>query len=223
MNNQENSLVLIKDLGMINPTEKSTYKVRYGLYKCYCGNEFESPVNNVKRGHTKSCGCYKKQRTIESKTTHKLTKHRLYGTWNQIMQRCNNPKHKAYKNYGGRGITVCDEWLDVKNFIDDMYSSYRECLTIDRIDVDGNYCKDNCRWVDSTIQNRNTRKTRTNNTSGYRGVSFFKRDDKWRAQICVNNKTKHIGYFDTPLEAAQTYDNYVIINGLEHTLNFKGN
>ncbi len=136
------------------------------------------------------------------------------------MQRCHNPNSTKYKDYGGRGIDVCERWKDIKNFIDDMYPSYQEGLTIDRIDVNGNYEPSNCRWVEDVVQKRNTRKLQKNNTSGYRGVYFDKYANKWSVIIGVNKKKIKIGYFKTAEEGARAYDKYVIVNNLEHPTNF---
>ena len=150
---------------------------------------------------------------------HGMRKHRLYNTWLNIIHRTNNPRYVAYKNYGGRGISTCERWMDIKNFIEDMYPSFKEGLTLDRIDNDGNYELSNCRWATQTIQSRNTRILGVNNTSGYRGVSFSKRHKKWRSQIKVNYKCISIGIYIDPLDAAIAYDRYVFDNKLNHTIN----
>lgn len=137
-----------------------------------------------------------------------------------MMERCNNINHKDYKYYGARGISVCDEWHNIQNFIKDMYPYFEDGLTLDRIDNDKDYSKDNCRWTNKKIQSRNTRKIRSNNTSGYRGIVFDKKRNKFRAKISVDNKSIHLGRFITALEAARAYDNYIITNNLEHTRNF---
>jgi len=201
--------ILLEDLGMRYPTEKSKRKHRYGLYQCqYCGKEFEAQIHHIKNGETKSCGCLT--------STHGLTKHRLYKTWYQMKARCYNEKNLNYKDYGGRGIQVCERWLDINNFIEDMYPSFVEGLTLDRIDVDGNYEPDNVRWTTQTIQMRNTREIYRTNTSGYRGVSWKKRRNNWGVQIRVNNTRIYLGAFKTALEAGKAYERYVRLNNLEH-------
>ena len=211
-NNQNKNLVLIQDLGYKFPNENSKQKSRYALYKCFCGKEFKAIVKNVKAGSTQSCGC--------TKITHNLHRHRLYSVWSNMIQRCTNPEIKDYKNYGERGITVCNEWLNIETFIKDMYPTYKDGLSIDRINVNGNYEKSNCRWTSKEIQARNTRKIMTTNTSGYRGASWHKRDKKWMATICIDNKKIYLGYFDTSIKAAKAYDKYIEDNNLEHTKNF---
>ena len=221
-NNNENEILetitFIKDLGMMYPTESSKRKYRFGIYKCgFCGEEFRTLINSVKNGHTKSCGCYQKRRTSESQKTHGLRSTRLYTVWADIKRRTLNPKNKRYSDYGGRGITICDEWLDVQNFYDwAMENGYEENkgLSIDRIDNNGNYCPENCRWTTSIIQNRN-RRIRKDNTSGYRGVSYHKDNNKYIAKIRVNKKRIHLGTFKTAVEGAIAYNNYIIENNLE--------
>lgn len=207
-----NEIILLEDLGMLY-TKNSKRTYRFGLYKCFCGKEFKAQSTSIKNKYTKSCGC--------TNGTHKLRGHRLYHIWNQMKQRCNNKNYTNYEYYGARGITICEEWLDINNFINDMYPSYKEGLSIDRIDNNKGYSKDNCRWSDKSTQVRNTRKIYSHNTSGYRGVHFNKKDKKWISQIVLNNKQIRLGNFNTAIEAAKAYDSYVINNKLEHTINFK--
>lgn len=124
------------------------------LCVCECGNLVEPTQNNLQRGKTKSCGCLNK----EIVTKHGKSKCKLYKVYHAMLDRCNN-NHHNYNYYGGRGIAVCDEWKDdfmafYKWAID---NGYRDNLTIDRIDVNGNYEPDNCRWVTTKQQNRNKR------------------------------------------------------------------
>lgn len=210
--------LLIEDLGMICATNTSKQKTRFGVYQCYCGNTFKVNSASVKSGNTKSCGCLNKNSRIRS-TTHGLSKHPIYRVWNDMIRRTSNPKCKAFKEYGARGITVCDEWKDVNNFIKDMESTYVKGLSLDRENNNLGYSFENCRWITRNIQVRNTRVIRANNTSGYRGVFWGKSINKWRVQIYLNGKSKHLGCFDDILEAARTYDKYVIDNNFEHNTN----
>jgi len=212
-------LKLVKDLGTLYPTKTSKHKFRYGVYKCYCGVEFKAQVQNVKNKSTTSCGCYQKQRSTESHIIHGLRHHRLYRTWADMIRRCNNKNSKSYKDYGARGITVCERWHNVANFIEDMYPTYQEGLSIDRVNNDKGYFLDNCRWVTQSIQSRNTRKIWSHNTSGYRGVHFNKSNNKWISKISINNRTIYLGCFIDKMEAAKAYDKYIIDNKLEHTIN----
>ncbi len=209
--------ILLEDLGTMFATEKSKYKSRYGLYKCgFCGTNFKAPVRHINSGNTKSCGCYQKRRVSESRKTHGLIETRLYRIWASIKDRTLNINTKDFNDYGGRGITICDEWKkDFKSFYDwAMSNGYSDELSIDRIDNDGNYYPENCRWTTRIIQGRN-RRIKKNNTSGYKGVSYNNRRGDYRAQIMVNLKNIHLGYFQTVIEGAIAYNNYIIENNLE--------
>lgn len=123
--------------------------------KCDCGNETLTPTQNLLSGKAKSCGCMK----IEKATKHGDSRTRIYRIWNGMKNRCNNENEIGYENYGGRGITVCEEWNNsFEEFRDWSFENgYKEGLTIDRIDVNGNYEPSNCRWVTMAEQNRNKR------------------------------------------------------------------
>jgi hypothetical protein len=148
-----------------------------------------------------------------------ISKHRLYNAWRNMMNRCNNKNNPTYKYYGERGITVCDRWIDAKNFIEDMYPTYIEGLTIDRIDNNGGYSKNNCRWTTKKIQTRNTRVLHSHNSSGFRGVYFDKKINKFVARIKINSKNIWLGSFITASDAGNIYDKYIEDNNLEHTKN----
>ena len=198
------------------PTETSKQKATYGLFECqYCKKEFEALLSKVKGGDTRSCGCLKGKASI----SHGLCNNRFYDTWNNIFKRCNNPKDKAYKNYGGRGITVCEEWLDIKNFVVWAEQTHPNIsgVSLDRIDNDKGYSPDNCRWADKVTQAINQRIMK-NNKSGYVGVRYHSRDGVWTAYISVNNTRKYIGYYSTIEEAVQARDSYIIENKLPHKL-----
>ncbi len=124
---------------------------------CDCGNTCETDGEHLKNGITKSCGCFKLEREIEANIKHGFKGTRIYRTWKNMKNRCSNPKRPDYKNYGGRGISVCDEWRkDFMTFCKwAMNNGYQDNLTLDRIDVNGNYEPKNCRWVDMKTQARN--------------------------------------------------------------------
>lgn len=212
----DKSPVLVEDLGMRFPTEGSKQKTRYGLFRCgYCGNEFEAQIANIKNSNIKSCGCI----INKNKITHGLAQHRLYSTWANMIKRCYNPNATNYKNYGGRGITVCDEWRDsLEQFIGDMSIGFVEGLTLDRIDNDKGYSKENCRWATRSEQTINQR-IRKDNTSGFIGVCWHTRGLVFDANIGIDGKLIFLGRYPTALEAAIVRNNYIIENNLPHKLN----
>ena len=204
---------LIKDLGMKKSIETNKRRYRYGLYECqYCGKEFEALTSNINGGTTRSCGCLRGH-------NHGLSFNKFYHTWNNIMRRCYNPKNKNYKHYGARGITICEEWLDIKVFVIWAEATYPniEGYTLDRIDNDKGYYPENCRWANMSIQGTNQRMQK-NNTSGITGVCFDSSRGKWVSYICVNNKYKNFGKFNTIEEATLARDNYIIVNNLPHKM-----
>ena len=208
--------ILLENLGALYPTENSKKRLTYGIYKCgFCGNEFKAKAHLIKSKKVQSCGCYQRQKLIARNTTHGLNGTRIYNIWNGIKDRTLKPKNKHYHYYGGRGIKICEAWLDVRIFYDwAMSNGYSDELTIDRIDNDGDYCPENCRWTTKLIQQRN-RGINKNNTSGYKGVSYYKDSNNYCASIHLNYKNIHLGYFKTAVEGAIAYNNYIIENNLE--------
>lgn len=131
---------------------------------CDCGNEIVVRQKDLRRGHTKSCGCYQRERAKEANTKHNLVGSKIYNTYLRMKQRCFDKNCERYKNYGGRGVTICDEWLDKENGFINFYNwayenGYNENLSIDRIDVNGNYEPSNCRWITMEEQARNKTNT----------------------------------------------------------------
>lgn len=125
------------------------------LCDCECGNTTEVPTKKLNSGNTKSCGCLRE----ELHKTHGLSNTKLFNVWSGMKQRCYTPTSSNYKNYGGRSIKMCDEWLNnFKTFYDwAIENGYEEGLSLDRIDVDGNYEPNNCRWSDDYVQVHNRR------------------------------------------------------------------
>lgn len=147
-------------LTVIEETEVRKGNSVVWLCECDCGTRKGISAHCLKSGRVLSCGCYNKTKEL----THGLSHTRLHHAWLSMIDRCNNPNNKEYKNYGGRGIKVCDEWLNsFEAFRDWAYANGfdadvpRDKCTIDRIDVNGNYEPDNCRWTDMKVQCRNRR------------------------------------------------------------------
>lgn len=133
---------------------------------CDCGNVTYVITSNLTRGNTKSCGCLQKEMASAAKKTHGLRKHRLYHIYNHMIDRCTNHRNPSFPRYGGRGITVCNEWLNsFQDFANWAFSNgYSDDLTIDRIDNNKGYSPDNCRWA--------TMKEQSNNREGNRYVTI---------------------------------------------------
>lgn len=139
---------------------------------CDCGCRCKVLRAHIVSGHTKSCGCYQREvatRNGSRRATHGMSKERIFVIWYHMIKRCYDEKNKAYSYYGGRGITVCEEWRDdplaFKKWA--LANGYKEDLTIERIDVNGNYCPENCTWITLQMQNYNRRDTRR-----YKGKSL---------------------------------------------------
>jgi len=128
--------------------------------RCECGTEKVLAGSDLRSGKIISCGCARRERTIAPRITHGLKKHPLYQTWAQMKARCLNPRSKAYPEYGGRGIKVCDRWLlSFKDWLADVGERPARGMTIDRENNDGDYEPSNVRWATKSEQARNTRQT----------------------------------------------------------------
>lgn len=175
--------------------------------KCDCGNTVYVETSKLTTGHTQSCGCLQKERTAEASVTHGQSKSRIHKEWRGILHRCKNPSASHYENYGGRGITVCEEWKGQNGFINfynwSMENGYADNLTLDRIDNDKGYSPDNCRWIPH-IENCHNRGARKDSTTGYPGVQERVMADgsiRYRVSITANYERFNLGHYGTLDEA----------------------
>ena len=146
--------ILGKKYGLLTPIKYIGRRRGYWLCECECGNLKEVRREKLENQTTKSCGCLMKKRN------HNLTGSKIYGRYNSMVSRCNNPNNKKYPLYGGRGIKVCERWLETyggfQNFLEDM-GYPPDGFLLDRMDCDGDYTPENCRWVDISTSNKNRR------------------------------------------------------------------
>jgi len=156
---------------------KGNRKISSVVCKCDCGGETTTTITKLRKGHTTSCGCA----FIKAITKHQKTHTRAYTCWGGMKNRCLNSNDTRYKDYGGRGIKVCDSWLKFENFWRDMGDSPNG-KSLDRIDVNGNYCKENCRWATPKQQQNNMR---NNIVLPFNGIT------KTLSQWAEKSKLKH--------------------------------
>ena len=178
-----------------------TEAMRNGLHtNVWCNALFSDyiPISDISKSNT----------YVDDRLQHGYKGTKIWSTYHNIKQRCNNVKHPRYNDYGGRGITMCEEWLnDITSFINwAIENGYNKGLTIDRINNDKGYSPDNCRCVSYGVQATNT-SLRKDNTTGYKGVSIDKKNgNRIRANIQIKGKVKFLGYYDTFEEASEVYE-----------------
>lgn len=161
------------------------------LCRCDCGNEVAVGGLQLRHGDTKSCGCAKKERALalaNDHITHGQSKSRLYRIWFNMKCRCHKVSAPDFPRYGGRGINVCDEWRNgFQPFYEwAMANGYQDDRSIDRIDNNGNYCPENCRWVNTKCQNNNTRR---NHYVTFNGETLT--IGQWSERCGINKNTLH--------------------------------
>ena len=177
------------------------------LCQCDCGNTHIAAGTNLRTGKTKSCGCFNRDQKAElariNFTKHGESAGSIYNSWAAMIQRCTNKNTKSSKNYGGRGIKVCEEWKESAEFIRwSKENGYTKGMTLDRIDVDGDYTPHNCRWATRKTQARNQRPKRSIN--GQPGVHRLK-SGNYEVRIYEDKGRRHIGTYATLKEAAEAY------------------
>ena len=176
---------------------------------CECGNTTIVQGASLRNGHTKSCGClYTPLPPRPKRTVPVMSEHPLYDTWKQMRHRCNRPSHKMYPHYGGRGIKVCDRWnVSFRNFLADMGDKPSPAHSLDRINNDGDYCPENCRWATQTEQTNNTRRSHLLTLNGktqtvsqwarelgvHRGLFFGRLKDGWSDYDTLTIPVEKIG------------------------------
>lgn len=139
---------------------RNTNHVLFWNCVCDCGSQKEVFGGDLKRGKTQSCGCLMKEAASVRSFKHGKARHRLYSTWIQMRHRCDSPEYDGYHLYGGRGISYCNDWDNFETFLAEMEPTWAAGLTLDRVDVNGNYNKANCRWATARQQANNRRTNR---------------------------------------------------------------
>lgn len=216
---------LIEDLGLLQHTKNSSRKFRFGIFECpKCNNHFKTLNYSWYLKKISTCPqCSRKVKYLKQVKTNKVNDDKLYGVWANMKTRCHNPKHLTYKNYGARGIRICDGWLNSFNKFKEWALkngyNYIDKLELNRIDNDGDYTPDNCNFATRSENSQNTRLLHVNNTSGYRCVFWHKNAKKWMVIIHNNSVIYCKGGFNTAHEAAIAYNKYVIDNNTNHPLN----
>jgi hypothetical protein len=190
----------------IQPAGRTAEGLALWQCQCDCNNTCIVRGGSLGNGHSRSCGCLKKE------TRHGHARrgkhHPIYEIWRAMRDRCNNPNHPDFKNYGGRGIKVCDRWNNFATFLADVGERPHSKLVLDRIDNNGNYEPGNVRWTTYSESNKKKRlpKTRKNNQTGFKGVYWHKKNKRYTAQITFRGKTTWLGSYKTAGEAARAYD-----------------
>lgn len=154
------------------------------LCRCACGVEKLFNGYNLTSGRSKSCGCVRDAETSVRCSSHGMSSSPLYAVWTMMKQRCLNPSYRRYEDYGGRGITVCARWLRFENFFEDMGHPPFPGATIERVDNNGPYSPDNCRWATRVEQGRNKRNTRKFEFNGKEMTL-----KEWSAEVGIQKET----------------------------------
>lgn len=187
--------------------------------RCDCGNEIIVEAGHLRNGHTQSCGCFQRDRDVEYHTTHGMKGTKLFRVFHCMKGRCYNPTDKKYNRYGARGIKICDEWLNNPSSFFEWaaQNGYKDGLSIDRIDNNGNYCPENCRWVDNKIQSNNKS---TNVVIEHNGIS--KTISEWADVLGISYSTAKSRYksgiFDKLFDVKNANEKLVTHSGVTKSI-----
>lgn len=209
-------LIFIEEIQPKTTVSKSTgrqHKSRRIIAECpKCGKHFETSLVCARNHGTSGCGSCRK-----SRLTHGQTNNPLYDIWHAMVSRCHNKSNSQYKYYGAKGVSVCSEWRnDMFSFFDcvsKLDNYMRDGYSLDRINVEGNYEPNNVRFATQRTQIINRRKMKNN--SGYTGVYFYKKKNKFQSTICVNYKKNNLGCYENVEDAVIARNNFIIENGLK--------
>lgn len=197
--NRYNDLtVLMRAEDYLSP---SGYRSPRWICLCVCGKEHTVVGSSLKSGAIKSCGCSQKEKHIKRLTLHNKSGTIEYDCYRAMLSRCTDPNNKRYNDYGGRGIAVWSDWLEQDgkgflNFLRDLGERPSNDYSLERLDVNGNYCPENCIWINNKLQSRNRRKRRTNK-SGVTGVSFERNYKRYKSSWRRLDGTQRTKSFST--------------------------
>lgn len=171
--------------GRLTAIQKTTGTTR-GQWDCVCecGNTSVVRSTELRKLTTLSCGCLLRDVQRKRHTTHGMHKTQAYSSWKNMTQRCNNPNHRDYPRWGGRGITICEKWSTFEGFWEDMGPTHVEGLSIERVENNGNYCRENCKWADRYEQHNNKRSNRFITAFGKTLTSYA-----WERETGVGHET----------------------------------
>lgn len=190
----------INNLTFIGRTERPLHhkpnRKSYGLFKCDCGEDRVLRCDQFLSGNQQTCGCF----WISESYEYSLRNRKMVECHKAMLARCYNKNNPSYPDYGARGIKVCERWHNIANFFADMEETHSDNLSLDREDVNGDYCPENCSWREHSWQMFNQRQNVTN-TSGKTGVSWNKASCNWEAYIQKDGKKINLGRYET-FEAA---------------------
>ena len=155
-------------LEVIEIAGRNRHKQTLWRCRCDCGAVIVTSTNALRQGHTRSCGCLKVEMLQAQARTHGMSDTPTYSSWEQMIARCRNTNNERYADYGGRGITVCERWLKFENFLADMGERPSLSHSLDRVDVNGSYSPENCRWATRKQQQRNMRNSHFVEVNGQR-------------------------------------------------------